>query len=230
MVVQPRIARPRPSSMRCILSGPTARWIPCSWAPKSRPSNPFNSGWTTKHGNYWIFFGKIYSQNSLEWTFSKSTRFEAEVACRLQVSRTRATSSYTRRGARIPAPGSSKDEHGHLRSHRENFQVKLRSFFTKNYAEQKIPAHSAAESRLLGVVNTSQLLSFRIVVHNKAHDGPKMLLMQLSSLVRDVQNNSWSFLHEIILKIVVKITLFARKPPPSWLFFKLNSRLRSTSW
>jgi hypothetical protein len=57
-----------------------------------------------------------------------------------------------------------------------------------------------------------------------------MLLMHLSCLVDEVNDNFSKILVTITSKILAHITRFARKPPPSWLFFKLNSRLRSTSW
>jgi hypothetical protein len=57
-----------------------------------------------------------------------------------------------------------------------------------------------------------------------------MLLIHMPCLVDEVNDNFSKMLLTISSKIVVHITRFARKPPPSWLFFKLNSRLRSTSW
>ena len=41
-----RIWRPNPSSIRCIQSGPAAKWIPRSLAPHHRSRNPLLPSWT----------------------------------------------------------------------------------------------------------------------------------------------------------------------------------------
>lgn len=37
---------PSPSCIKCIQSGPVARWMPCSLAPNDTSSKPLSSGWT----------------------------------------------------------------------------------------------------------------------------------------------------------------------------------------